>query len=577
MPTSVRFVRVLVSGVTASVLAASVLTPAQASASGELQLLDRSWIPPVPTSVEEFTTRYVINDMYMESWGYSQVHGFTEWDKRADDGSPLFDSAHCDSHTDSECSGDTRFHVQLPLCDAEVTWNCIAGLTVESAGAPARTSFARYLDLSGRADTRLIGQPGWNEGVITSAHPAADFAGIPDRDLPPGGRVSLWTVEGVAEAQSNSFFAADVVLSGARDGDTGEVTLESFHAGVLPVRAIPKAVPEEYAPSILELNYEDGRRSLSGIGGGGAWLDNECRYPDRAYCLQQSSFPSDVRITMDLRLSKSISGWLHGRLDSPEVNIAEVDTLTNLVTIAGNPVSLPLAVTDIADSMMPSDLGSPQWWKDLVEDPQLWTWNLFADGEFRFDWVRRVLAYFDDQSDFEVSVWLVRGVFRHEARCMTSDSQLLGLVTTNSMMYSGLPPVFTDNRLEYRVAGMHRRPDGSLTRGSYDLIMRTSVARCLYGLSNAPIRAEVSVVGEDGEEQVATTAVRQDREWISLRATNFTFSSPRIVVTFDQPRRITTVCVKRNKAVKGPKRVKVKGTTDAPGKCPKGYRPKKKG
>jgi hypothetical protein len=254
------------------------------------------------------------------------------------------------------------------------------------------------------------------------------------------------------------------------------------------------------------------------------------------------------------------------------VKIREVDESTNAVSISGGPVTLPIAVQDVKDADMPADLGSPQWWKDQVGRPQLWTWNLFADGEFRLTWFQRVLPFFKDRSDFEVDWWAVRGVFRHEARCMTSKSELLGLVTTNAMMYSGLPPSFENGRLTYRVAGLHERPDGSTTRGTYDLVMRKSVAQCLYGLKDAPVSAEVSVISEDGTEQVATTSVAERDGWIVARATNFTFSSPRIEVTFNSPEPISIVCLKKSKAVKGPKKVTITSTDGMMPRCPKGYR-----
>jgi hypothetical protein len=155
---------------------------------------------------------------------------------------------------------------------------------------------------------------------------------------------------------------------------------------------------------------------------------------------------------------------------------------------------------------------------------------------------------------------------------MDSDSQLLGLVTTNAMMYRGLPPVFESGRLEYQVAGLHRRPDGSLRRGTYDLIMRESVAQCLYGVGGVPVRADVSVISEDGTEQVATTSVSQRNGWLSMRAYGFTFCSPTIVVKFRAKSRLT--CLKVNSSEKGPKRIVVKGTGSSPPSCPEGYRPK---
>ena len=91
---------------------------------------------------------------------------------------------------------------------------------------------------------------------------------------------------------------------------------------------------------------------------------------------------------------------------------------------------------------------------------------------------------------------------------------------------------------------MHHTEDGvTLTRGSYDLAIRSSVARCVYGFTNAPFQASISVVGADGTEQtIATESVREDkkREWLFLSAQNFTFSAPTIKVKLVQDKPISS-------------------------------------
>ncbi len=77
--------------------------------------------------------------------------------------------------------------------------------------------------------------------------------------------------------------------------------------------------------------------------------------------------------------------------------------------------------------------------------------------------------------------------------CLADTSKVLGFVSTNAMAYQDSPPAFTNGQLDYQVAGMHYMPDGTLTEGTYDLVMADSVARCLYNFSSAPISATISV------------------------------------------------------------------------------------
>jgi hypothetical protein len=70
--------------------------------------------------------------------------------------------------------------------------------------------------------------------------------------------------------------------------------------------------------------------------------------------------------------------------------------------------------------------------------------------------------------------------------------------------------------------------------GSYDLTLRSDVARCIYGFSKAPIKAEISITSSDGEKKVATTTVNEKDGWLYLSAKGFTFSTPLINVKLSQ-------------------------------------------
>jgi hypothetical protein len=121
--------------------------------------------------------------------------------------------------------------------------------------------------------------------------------------------------------------------------------------------------------------------------------------------------------------------------------------------------------------------------------------------------------------------------------CLASKSKLLGIVTTNATMYNGIVPAFRNGQLNYEVSGMHYQPDGSLSLGTYDLVMRSEVARCLYGLSKAPLNAKVSVVNNKGERFTATTVVGEKNGWLRLAAYGFTFSQKTIKVKITQKKK----------------------------------------
>jgi hypothetical protein len=160
-------------------------------------------------------------------------------------------------------------------------------------------------------------------------------------------------------------------------------------------------------------------------------------------------------------------------------------------------------------------------------------------------------------------------------------------VTTNAPIYDSGAPAFNDGSLSYKVAGLHFKADGSVFKGSYDLAIRSDVARCLYGFSNAPIRASVSVLSSDGSTQdVASELVTEKNGWMTLSAKNFTFSQPTIKVKLLQDKPVnsgtetskqaapTVKSVSKLKVincVKGKTTKKVSGSNP---KCPTGYKVK---
>jgi hypothetical protein len=90
----------------------------------------------------------------------------------------------------------------------------------------------------------------------------------------------------------------------------------------------------------------------------------------------------------------------------------------------------------------------------------------------------------------------------------------------------------------------------------------------MYKFSSAPISASVSVISEDGINQVATVVVSQKAQWIHLGAYGFTFSSPTLRVKLsqkDSANKATITCIKGKTSKK---------VTAVKPKCPSGFKKK---
>ena len=177
-----------------------------------------------------------------------------------------------------------------------------------------------------------------------------------------------------------------------------------------------------------------------------------------------------------------------------------------------------------------------------------------------------------------------------------SGGDFSGVVSTNATQYISGPPTFdvTNQSLDYKVAAPHYLANGKEFQGSYNLEISDILARCLYGFTDAPVAATVSVVGVNGESKVSTTNMRDVGGFLRLSATGFTFSSPTIRVKLSQPSTTSTsataatatptptktaaastptkVASKTISCVKGKTVKKISGPNP---KCPTGYAIKK--
>ena len=106
------------------------------------------------------------------------------------------------------------------------------------------------------------------------------------------------------------------------------------------------------------------------------------------------------------------------------------------------------------------------------------------------------------------------------------------------MVYEGTAPRFENSTLNYQVGGMHFNPDGTVFEGTYDLVMRKNTAQCLYGFTDAPITATVTVVDAGKEQRIETSSLQElgtgADKWLKLSARGFTFSSPTLKIKLNQ-------------------------------------------
>ena len=483
----------------------------------------------------------------------------------------------CSSLSDANCAKGSFAVARLilPPCETANQLMCIEGLSIGTSAADM--------------------EPAVLDHEVKSLTTPADAA----LGLPRGGGPSLWKSAKFSNKSGNFTYGviARVVYGQNREavGAAGKanapITLTSMSLSVIPVT---QKAGKYYPLESYTLVNADGGSSF-GVRPTGNDYDNlaDCAWTELGFCAKYEDFADNTRAALTMRMGAEMTGWLYGRMKDVDVKVDPIDTKNNRIKIEAVPVNAPGAFGYIKKS-------------ELASNPKIDARVRLSSGEFGYNLMMQSegsqvggydpVGNFEDFAAFEPILktkagyraqWIVSAgasVNGYQATtgnaCFDDKTQLLGIVTTNAMVYSPSAPEFKDGALNYKVAGLHHMEDGkTLTRGSYDLAIRSSVARCVYGFTSAPFQASVSVINADGSEQIiGTETVREDakREWLFLTAKNFTFSTPTIRVKLTQEKQaaVAPAPVKKTatKSITCVNGKMVKKVTAVSPKCPAGYK-----
>lgn len=440
-------------------------------------------------------------------------------------------SSACEGSVPGDAVGGT---VLLPVCASATQTNCIATLSI---GASAATlTPATYIRST--------------QGPISPA--------IPSLGIPQGSSISLWQ-SSVANASGTNTYAVNVSL--LYDMLSRNPLIPTVSALIEPYSVVSGWFS---APNPTVITTSTGATTFALQG-----MDTNCAWTEAGVCGAKQDFAPGTYASMTIRVSNEISGWFFGRLQTPSLSVEPFDQSSQLLSVTGEAVSVPeLEATSPFPQLSSAfqSFYSNQTFFQPLAGGTLET--IAADTSPAFTAVDDFRSSVNNTASGVVTGWSFNSLAASGNSCLTSSSTILGLVTTNAMAYDGSAPTFVNEFLQYHVAGMHYLPDGSVASGTYDMIMADSVARCLYGFTNAPISATIAVTENSGVENVATTSVSDTGGWLHLGAYNFNFSDPVITMQLKQApvakvkKPIALTCVKGSS-----KRI-VRGMRP---RCPTGY------
>jgi len=447
-----------------------------------------------------------------------------------------FDRYVCTTTQDADCLNADQYDYNaiLPTCINASQIDCIDGLTaIDSQGRTSSGTFVKY----------------------TSPNHPNLYQPDPSKNIPNDASPGLWTIDG-APHQFGTQYAVSVALSGHIYGPGSGS--QSMNAIITPVSELAHGANPEQAKCRTWLDPARNHYNNSCS----TWLtpnsaNYRCAYVLGDYangtpaCLLSHAFPENTKFKLSIRLKTEPVTWFHGRMSDPQINISNLASGIQL-DVSALPIRVPVAYfgdlwsklpTVVTDFWQKCDSGFTQNFicsgAGNFSDPlpiRTGTMLLYPYGNSAMEAIQVIAAVTGDKAIVSPQSWTFNTLPTNSdsSSCFTTGSGVKGIVTTNSTAYSEGPPVFDGSSLNYKVASLHYNPDGSTFKGSYNLVVRSDVARCLYKFTSAPIKASISVVTADGANDVATTVANEKEGWLYLSANNFTFSSPTIKVKFTQ-------------------------------------------
>lgn len=417
----------------------------------------------------------------------------------------------------------------LPKCDSNENNDCIESIQISGdRNIFKELTFERYIP----------------DGFLYSAD-GNSFPSDVSKDLPTGSRSSIW-YESVDGKVSDLKYLATYSYDLNYDNLIDKFIINSVNLDVRPFKEV------------------------DGVIWGSLWSGNNKTGVEY-------EFRPNTSLRAAIHLSKKPAGWFKARMKDVNIEIAPLNAKNNRLVVDGTSVAIPnFAISRPLNSLVNKEAEQAKYFGYLggVVYPDPGDFESFKYIEYWRDILKDTAPKMSTYWNLSSTRWTSSNA------CLQDSSRVLGIVSTNSMAYDGSAPAFKDGFLNYRVSGFHYLADGAtLNLGTYDLVMRSDAARCLYGFSSAPVSATVSITGAGGENNVATTVVSEKNGWLKMKAAGFTFSEKNIKVKLSQEGSETVIPVVKPMAAKkstitcvaGKKTKKVSGTQP---KCPKGFKVK---
>jgi len=539
--------------------------------------IQEHWKAPTPTKAGQIGIFYDDRELYDNSIG---LFGGVVRDGRVY-------SQLCDSLSDAKCSSALKFsfNANLPPCVAGFSTNCISDLyLIDNKGVRTSATFKKF----------------------ASEDPKHSWNGGGSEQVPSSRPESIWEIPG-AKTQ----FALSAVVSGSYRPQKKDLFFDRLSGTISAVTAVERNGRVRSEALTSEVTWMDTTTVITDTdnsywNGGFGWQSpDDCAAVAKDLCFQRQSMTEDITLGMKIRLAKPVVGWVHGRFKSPKVEIKSEGS-EQVLDVQGQPITIPVIGGFFDESSVPKEI-----WTEFQKHsygtmgtPDGGTARRIQgfyplDNLLPLTRLEKYLELFKDQASATPSVWMFSSVEYRSleeslrklgdgSKCVLENPSVSGIVATNATSYLGAVPEFdkSEGSLNYRVAAPHYDTNRKEFLGTYDLVVDSKVARCIYGLDSSAVKATVEIVATDSGSRVVASVLQEKDGWLNLGTYGFTYSTPLIKVKLSQEKpavvtpsptpsptqsstsATTTQQVKKMasiKCVKGKKSIK-----PTKGKCPKG-------
>lgn len=349
----------------------------------------------------------------------------------------------------------------------------------------------------------IVGEPMVSANYVSEALSGTEFEAEPKYALLAGHGLPLYENQTSVSVSRTTKFAVMVRPMARWNQATSRLKIDRMEVKVIPYELQPR-----------------GKLSLG------------CAFTIGDQCAQIVDFDENTRVELAFRIPNELGGWFSGRLKAPNISVTKFNAKTNRIVISAEPVEvaamgLVKKNSDFTDEENRWNEGHGRWSTGMG-----WATGANPWQEDVFPFIEHYRKQVNDISIGTNRVWnfasMAAGV---GSPCIQDTSKVQGIVTSNALGYASESPSFKNGYLDYKVTGLHYLPGGQdLVLGSYDLVMRSETARCLYGFGKTPLYATVSVLNDKGTKSTASTVVSEKNGWLKMAAYGFTFSKKTIKV-----------------------------------------------